>query len=171
MLSTTQPGPLGILPPEVTYADKEILKAAMKDHGRSNGYAIKIETSDKNRVIYKCSKSGKYDSKGKGKDVDELKRCRNTGTIKTDCPFSVTSKLTDTGGWKVHVNDGNHNHEAVTSISTLLQYRISDLWPKTIAKIKHMNASGIPACQILSSLTAKDPNLVLIPRDVYNILA
>jgi hypothetical protein len=40
-----------------------------------------------------------------------------------------------------------------------------------MAKIKHINASSIPAYQILSSLTAKDSNLVLISRDVYNILA
>src|SRR5436190_18488492 len=97
MALTTQPGPLGVLPPEVTYEDISSMKAALKDHARENGYALTILTSGPRRIVYKCSKSGKYDPKGKDKNMDKSKQRHNTGTTKTDCPFRLTCKVTDIG--------------------------------------------------------------------------
>jgi hypothetical protein len=85
--SVAQLGPLGPPPPEVTYTDISTLKAALTRHACENGFALTIETSSPTRLIYWCSKLGKYNSKGKDKDMDLLKRCCNTRTTKTDCLF------------------------------------------------------------------------------------
>jgi hypothetical protein len=124
MPSIARPGPLGPLPPAaVTYTDLPTLKTAYAGHARENGYALTIQTSSPTRLIYRCSKSGKYNTKGKDKDMGPLKRRRNTGTIKTDCPFTLSCALTLTYGWKVNVSNSNHNYKAVTSLTALLQYR------------------------------------------------
>ena len=171
MPSVAQPGPLGPPPPEVTYANRPTLKAALTGHACENGFALTIKTSSPTRLIYQCSKSGKYNPKGKDKDIDPSKRRRNTGTTKTDCPFRVACYPTELGGWKVQISDCNHNHAGALSISALLQYRIKALSREQIVEIKGINKQGIPARTILSCLKQKDPDLVLIPKDVYNILA
>jgi hypothetical protein len=139
MPSVAQPGPLGPLLPAVTYADLPTLKAACIGHARENSYALTIETSSPTRLIYRCSMSGKYNPKGKDKNIDLSKHCHNTGTIKTDCLFRLTCNPTLTYGWKVHVSDSNHNHDAVTSFTALPQYRSQALGSEHIVKIKGWN--------------------------------
>src|SRR5208282_2375143 len=123
METPTQPAPLGPPPAEVTYSDIATAKAALWSHARKNGFAVSVHSSDARRVIIKCSKSGKYDPKGKDKNVNLSKRRCNTGTIKTDCPFRVACYPSDAGGWKVQNVNCDYNHSAVLSISALPQHR------------------------------------------------
>jgi hypothetical protein len=45
---------------EAVYKDPETAKIALQDHARRNGYSIEVASSKSLRVIYKCSKLGKY---------------------------------------------------------------------------------------------------------------
>jgi hypothetical protein len=170
MPSPTEPGPLGELPTEATYTDLPTLKAALQNYAQVNGFAISVATSRPNRTIYKCSKTGNYDSRNKhtAANMDQSKLRKHTGSIKTNCPFRVTGKL-DSGGWNLCITNGNHNHDAVTHLSALLQFRTGQLSKEQMDRIIELSRAGCLASSILVPLEKDNPNLV--PRDIYNILA
>jgi hypothetical protein len=89
MLSPTNPGPLGPLPPNGQYTNLADTKPLLQAHARDNGYAIAGDCSTAKKAAWVCSKSGKYNDKSKALDVHQIKRCRNTGTTETGCPFRV----------------------------------------------------------------------------------
>ena len=100
--------PLGKPFPEALYTNPSIVKAALTEHAHANCYAISTESTKAHRILYRCAKRGKYDSKGKDPDKHESKR-RNTGTTKTRCKFMVEARAED-GGWKTKVLVNEHNH-------------------------------------------------------------
>ena len=95
--------PLGPVPEEAIHVDLETTKDALQSYARANGYSIAVASSKPARVIYICSKGGKYRDK-KDKDMHESKRRKNTSTTKTGCPFRVDAMSCKTQpGWKVDV--------------------------------------------------------------------
>ena len=93
MPSLTEHGPLG--PPLVLgdddCKDLDTIKAVLQDHALINDYAINVDCSTPIKAAWVCSKSGKYDSRSKNKDVLENKRRKNTSTMKTGCKFRVSA--------------------------------------------------------------------------------
>ena len=85
--------PLGPPPNEGNYTDTEIIKADLQAHGCINGYSIAVDSNKPTRIVYKCSKSGKYRD-WKDENTHESKRRKNTSTIKTNCPFRVDATPT-----------------------------------------------------------------------------
>jgi hypothetical protein len=85
--------PLGSPPPvhNTIQADPATLKSILQDHGGDNGYSIAVGSSKAQRIIYKCSKGGKYRD-GKDPKIHKSKRRKNTSTMKTDYPFQVDAK-------------------------------------------------------------------------------
>ena len=64
---STTPPPMTFrsAPPEAIYPTKDALLSAIQAHGRDNGYAITIRSTQKNRVLYDYDHTGSYQSKGK----------------------------------------------------------------------------------------------------------
>jgi hypothetical protein len=84
---------LGSPPDEGNYTDTEAIKAALQAHGRINGYSIAIDSNKPTRIVYRCSKSGKYRDR-KDENIHESKRRKNTSMVKTNCPFRVDATPT-----------------------------------------------------------------------------
>jgi MULE transposase-like protein len=79
--------------------------------------------------------------------------------------------LEGNNGWKLQALDNNHNHSLLTALSALPQYRIAAMTPEEQAKVKQMNSENHSANQILTALQNANPNSMLIPQDIYNLLA
>jgi hypothetical protein len=163
---------LGPPPNEAVYSNLDAVKAALQAHGGAHGYSIVIDSSipDK-KVVYKCSKGGKYRDQ-RNPDMHETKRRKNTSTTKTNCPFRVVAKkLIDNPGWKVEVDNEKHNHLAISELSALPQHRIASMTLEERAKVKELASLNNTPTQILDSLRAGNPGTHLISKDIYNLLA
>jgi hypothetical protein len=165
------PAPLGPLVAEGVFTNPQAAKAALQEHAKNNGYAISVDSSNIKRVFYICTKGGKYSSKGKDPTVHLSRQRRNTGTIKTECPYKVVVRNEESVGWKLQVVDNNHNHGPVTALSALPQHRVAAMTPQEREMVKKMRSQGITPSQILNSLRCDNPDSHLIPRDIYNLLA
>jgi hypothetical protein len=93
--------------------------------------------------------------------------------MKTDCRFSVVAKKCpdDEPGWKVEVQNNDHNHGPMAAASALPQHRIAALKPEERTMVRDMSALGHSPTQILNAIRKDNPESNLIPRDVYNLLA
>jgi hypothetical protein len=166
------PAPLG--PPfgEAVFKDFATIKAALQEHARINGFAISVHSSREQRAIFKCTKGGKYDDRGKDPTVHTSRQRRNTSTIKTDCKYQVQAKkCEDQLGYLVKVLENNHNHGPVAAISALLQHRIAAMTPEEHSIARDINVLGHSPRQILNKLQQANPKSQLIPQDIYNLLA
>jgi hypothetical protein len=163
--------PLGPLLAEAIYPSSTAAKAALQEHARVNGYGIGIESSTQKRIFFRCAKGGKYDDRFKDPTVQISKQCKNTSTMKTDCKFKAVVRQQENGQWKLEVLDNNHNHGPLAALAALPQYRTALLTPEERLKVKQMNSENLSASQILTSLRNANPELNLIPRDIYNLLA
>jgi hypothetical protein len=163
------PAPLGLPPDEATYTTLEDVKAALQSHARDNGYGISVTSSRDQRIYYAYTKGGKYRDT-KSPETHESRRRKNTSTMKTDCRFSVVAKKCPEG-WKVDVQNNNHNHGPIAALSALPQHRIAAMNSQERAILRDMNALGYSPTQILDAIRKSNPESNLIPRDIYNLLA
>jgi hypothetical protein len=172
MPSLAQPGPLGPPPPTGNYDTLAQIKPVLQAHARENGYAIIVQKSTPKDGAWVCSKSGKYDNKGKSSAVHESKRRKNTATTKTECPFRVQAALdANTGKFTtVVVVVQDHNHDAVVAVSALPHHRIGATAPKELQKVSDMAQLGHSVSAILSALQHANLDCCLLPRDIYNLL-
>jgi hypothetical protein len=100
--------------------------------------------------------------KGKDPTVHESRQRKNTGTIKTECPYRAVARKLEDGGYKLEVLEHNHNHGAVMALSALPQHRIGAMTLEERSKIKQMNSENHSANQILTSLRNANPNSMLV---------
>ena len=163
------PAPLGLPLDEAIYTTPEAVKAALQSHARDNGYGVSVSSSKDQRIYYACAKGGKYRDT-KNPETHESRRRKNTSTMKTDCRFSIVAKKCPEG-WKVEVQDNNHNHGPIAVLSALPQHRIAALQSQERLLIRDMSTLGHSPTQILDAIRKGNPNSNLIPRDIYNILA
>ena len=164
--------PLGPAIAETVYDDPKAVKDALQAHAGQNGYSITVSSSNERRVFYMCSKSGKYDAKGKVSTTHESKRRKNTSTMKTDCKYRCVARKLDTDdGWKLEVLDNNHNHGPVSALSALPAHRIAAMTPEERVIVREMSVLGHSPVQILNKLRHDKLDCTLILRDIYNLLA
>jgi hypothetical protein len=167
------PAPLGPPLEEAIYADTKAVQAALQSHARDNRYRIAVTSSKKDKVYYICTKGGKYRDR-KDYDTYESKRRKNTSTMKTDCPFSVVAKKcsdSNEPGWKVEVQNNDHNHGPIAAASALPQHRVAAMKPEEHAIIRDILALRHSPTQILNTIRKDNPKSSLIPRNIYNLLA
>jgi hypothetical protein len=163
--------PLGPLPEEAVYTNIKAILPALQDHAARNGYSVVVASSRDQRVVYACSKSGKYRDR-KDPNTHESKRRKNTSTIKTDCPFRVVvKKCVDQIGWEIKIQVNNHNHKPVQALSALPEHRIAAIKPEEQSIIRDIASLGHSPAQILNAIRQGNPTSTLIPRDIYNLLA
>jgi hypothetical protein len=171
MPSPTDLGPLGPAPPVGQYASTDDIKGALQAHARDNGYAISVDSKTPERAGWICSKGGKYNDKNKSHDVHPTKRRRNTGTTKTGCPFRVRATYNKIDAiWTSVIVNPDHNHDAAVSISALLHHRLGAITDAERENVAKMSQLGHSPTAILTALRHANPNLCLVPRDIYNLL-
>jgi len=67
--------------------------------------------------------------------------------------------------------EGRHNHGPVTALSALPAHRIASMTLQEKSRVKEMQTLYHSPSQILQTLHKDNPDCVLIPRDIYNLLA
>jgi hypothetical protein len=169
------PAPLGDSIAEAIYSDTSAAKSACQEHAKANGFAVSVASSSSLRVFYACTKGGVYNPKSKDSTVHPSHQRRNTGTIKTDCPYKCVARCVDSGGdggggggWNLETVDNNHNHGPAASLAALPQHRIAAMSPEELSKVKQMRSQGINPKQILNALRQDNSNSHLVPRDIID---
>ena len=123
---TSTPQACGHAPPEVFYSDIPTGFAACQAHAKANGYALKIRDTKEFRALFVCDRAGKYDSRGKQRDVHDSKRRLNTGSKKCGCKMRITLAMDRISGqWQVKVLEGIHNHAVSANFTAHLAHRIA----------------------------------------------
>ena len=79
----------GPAPFAAVYSDIGTGFAACQAHAKVNGYAFKTQDIKPFRALFVCDHAGKYDPRGKQKDVHFSKRRQNTGSKKCGCKMRV----------------------------------------------------------------------------------
>jgi hypothetical protein len=103
--------------------------------------------------------------------MHESKRRKNTSTIKTKCPCRViVTRETLHSSWTSRTVDEEHNHDAVTALSALPQHRLAALTEEERRQVADMNQLGHNPTAILAALRLANPDCLLVPRDIYNLL-
>jgi hypothetical protein len=90
--------------------------------------------------------------------------------MKTDCRFFVVAKKCPSG-WKLDVQNNNHNHGPIAALSALPQHRIAALQSQERAAVRDMSALGHSHTQILDALRKGNLESNLMPRGINIILA
>jgi hypothetical protein len=84
--------PLGPPLQTTVYPDLDAAKAALQAHARDNRYGVAIESSDKWRTFFRCSKGGRYDNRFKDSTVHPLRQRKNTSTMETGYKFQAVAR-------------------------------------------------------------------------------
>jgi hypothetical protein len=151
--------------PHVASAIQSI-EAFAKEHG----FSVFVKDSKLYRRVLKCSKAGKYDSKGKKEGIDKSKQ-REGRTKKTDCKWSMECRQDkDSGTWETRMLCTHHNHPPVLDVSALPEYRVDALQPEEVVDILNMSKSGRTPKEILTYLRQQHASYLLTAKDISNIV-
>ena len=165
--TTSQPVAFRSAPPEAIYDTKDSLFAAIQAHGRDNGYAIKIRSTQKNRILYDCDRLGVYQQKN---STAHLSRQRNnTGSKKCDCKMRLAGVCQEDGTWALKIIEDTHNHRPSIAPVAHPAHRIASLAPEIRVEIMRNWKAGIGNTKILSSLRIAFPGINLTLKDISNI--
>ncbi|KAJ5396689.1 hypothetical protein N7509_004802 [Penicillium cosmopolitanum] len=151
------------------YDSREDMLKAVKEHAISKGFVIVIKRSSPERNIYiGCDRGGVY--KDRIQAPDGQKR-RKTNTRQTGCNFRLYAKKStlqsSDGKWHIKVLNGEHNHDPE---QTLLEHpgaRV--ITPDQKKMINFLVSENMPPRKIIAALKQGYPDLLIIPRDIYNL--
>ncbi|CZT52682.1 uncharacterized protein RSE6_14037 [Rhynchosporium secalis] len=141
---TSEPQAYGPAPPEAIYSDIATGFASYQAHARANRYALKQQDTKPMRALFVCDRAGKYDPKGKRKDIDTSKRRPNTGSKKCSYHMRV-SLLNDRTSekWQLRVIDATHNYAASVDIAAHPAHRIASIPAETRVTISSLAKAGL----------------------------
>ena len=160
-----------IAPPEAIYPDVDTAFGEIQAHAREHGYALFRYYRKPSRVVFACDRAGKYDSKGKDPNTHSSKQRKNTGSKKCGCPMKVELRLDQiSSNWALKVLESAHNHGPSTAITAHPVHRLATMAPGGLNTISTLSRSGISPGQILTTLRSLEPELSLIPKDIYNYI-
>ena len=163
--------PCGPAPPAAVYCDIPTGFTALQAHAKANGYALRQRDVKPFRVLYICDRAGKYDSRGKHKDIDSSKKRPNTGSKKCGCQMRVTLiKDRISEQQEVKVLEGTHNHAASADSTAHPAHRIASASAEIRASIDTLAKAGLPNAQILSALREEDSSFTLVSKDISNLI-
>lgn len=141
--SSAPKAPLGEPILEAEYLEPKDARRDLEVHAGANGFAITVASSNSSRIIFRCSRGGRYDPKGKSSSQHPSRQQRNTGTSKTDCPYRVVArKIKDAEGWRLEVIENGHNHGPVEDLSELPRYRIPAMTPQEHSTVRYLFEIG-----------------------------
>lgn len=186
--------PMGAMmsaPPEGgSYPTLDAVHKAVLEYCTSVGYAIVIGRSKKTvpglkKVLFVCDRAGKPP-----KRVSPEMRKRKTSSRKCDCQFgffAIEQRTQWTVRYRPNAQHLTHNHGP--SESPMLHPAARKLDSKMVATVKELKEqgpcfskpsvgsvmliiyTGIGVSQTLEMLQAANPNVPLLPRDIYNARA
>ena len=105
------------------------------------------------RVLFVCDRAGKYDSRGKQKDIHSSRRRQNTSSKRCDCPIRVTlvkDKVLEQ--WEVKVLEATHNYAASADSTAYPAHRIASAPVEIRASIDTLAKASLLNAQILLAL-------------------
>lgn len=156
---------MNLLPPPANrYATREELITNARRFAQSEGYALAIKKSDRDRrVVLGCDRGGNYRNR---LNLTDETRQRRTGSRLIGCPFELVGGKNNEGMWELKVKNGEHNHPRSENMAGHPSARRLD--EDRFARIRQMSAAGIRPREMISTLRQGDPNLPVIPRTIYN---
>ncbi|PVI07375.1 hypothetical protein DM02DRAFT_503654, partial [Periconia macrospinosa] len=120
--NTAPAGHFDMLPPHnSTHSSWEALYKYAQEHASIHGYAMSINTTEKNRCRVKlcCVCYGK--TKNTRKLTADVRVRRNRTSQKTGCRMNLDCKKHPDGKWTLRVRQGAHNHAGRASEAWSLQ--------------------------------------------------
>jgi malonate-semialdehyde dehydrogenase (acetylating)/methylmalonate-semialdehyde dehydrogenase len=151
------------------YDSREEMLKVVREYAISKGYVIVIKRSSPERNIYiGCDRGGVY--KDRIQAPDGQKR-RKTNSRQTGCNFRLyarKSTLHSTDGkWHIKVLNGEHNHEPEQTLLDHPGARV--ITPDQKKMINFLVSENMPPRKIIAALKQGYPDLLIIPRDIYNL--
>lgn len=152
---------------EQVFETREQLLASIQQHALTYGYAITTVSSSRDRnITLGCDRGGRYHDRIDA--LDGAKR-RKTSTKRINCPFRLYAKKLNTGQWEIQVRDPIHNHEADDNMIGHPLARRRQLTEDQIQTIQHLSDTGSTPRHIISLIRKQQPNILIKPKDCYNI--
>jgi hypothetical protein len=170
MPSLSQPGLLGLPLPTGQYNNLLEIKVYLQAHAGQNRYAIIVQKSTLKVGSWVCSKSSKYNNKGKSSTVHKSKYRENTSTTKTEYLFRVQAALDSKSKFITVVVNPDYNYNTVVLLSVLLYYRLGTIIPEKQLKVFNIAQLGYSPTAILNTLQYTNPDSFLVLQNIYNIL-
>ena len=153
-------------PKEDVFETRNQLLDSIQEHALSHGYAITIIRSVRDRnITLGCDRGGIYHDRINA--LDGAKR-RKTSTKRIGCPFRLYGKKLASNQWQIQVRNPTHNHKADDNMIGHPIARRRQLTEDQNQTIQHLSDIGSKPQYILG-LIRKDPNILIKPRDIYNI--
>lgn len=152
-------------PAEQIFESRESLIKGVQGHARSRGYAVAIKKSSKDKNVYlKCDRGGIYIDRVQ---TEEGQLRRDTATRRINCPFQLYGRVIASGGWKLSVQNPEHNHDPDydNKISHPTARRFDQ---EQLSMVFHLSDKGLKPREIVDAFRIRYPNSVIKPRDVYN---
>ena len=168
--TSTNPTTCGPAPPEATYTTPEACFTSIQAHAQVNGYTFCRRDNEPNRKVYACDREGSYNSKGKTPDIDLIKQRSSTSTKKCGCKMRVQLKKEGVMAWKLTVIEATHNHRPSTVPTAHPAHRIASLDLAVYETITKYHGIGMNTTQILTALRDEFPSILLLPKDIANIV-
>jgi hypothetical protein len=157
-------------PPEAIYCDVDTAFGEIQAHAREHGYAICRAQIRPTRRVFTCDRAGKYNSKGKDPNTHSSKQRQNTGSKKCGCLMKVELRLDPlSSSWVLKVLEAIHNHGPSVAIIAHPAHRLATMAPGGFKTISTLSYAGLSAGQILTTLRTLEPEVTLIPKDIYNL--
>jgi hypothetical protein len=156
-------------PPEAIYLDVDSAFSEIQAHAREHRYSICRAQMKPTRRVFTCDRAGKYNLKGKDPNTHSSKQRNKTSSKKCDCPMKVELRQDlISHNWVLKVLEGIHNHGPSAAIIAHPAHRLATMAPGGRATISTLSRAGLSASQILTTLCCLEPELTLIPKDIYN---
>ena len=148
-----------------TYFDNEIgfhssadLFKSLLEKAHDVGFSLRIIRSD---TFHRTMTIG-CDRGGLTKSTATM---RKTKTKKTNCLFLLKAKEI-LGRWRLISQEGYHNHELVNN--PIVFPRARRLTEETQESLKILKEVGVAPRSQISYIKKKDPNTLIIAKDIYN---
>ena len=186
--ATVPETPIGPTLAEDVFPSPDSIFDHLQKLGNTYGYAVKRSDSypnpkalqlrnekHPNWVLFTCTKARKpaiqNDDELSESTSHDSKRRKKLGSKKVQCPFKVKAvRISDDGSsWRLKVKCGNHNHDPHIAPTADPMHRVRAQSPSVLEDIERMNRGGASTSTILATLRNKNPDLTLIPRDLYNL--
>ena len=156
-------------PPEQFFASFDRMMTSLRQHAISQGYSITTKSSTRGGRCYylQCDRGGTYRDQT---DAPEGAKRRKTSTRRIGCPFLLyASKRHKTGQWKLCVKTPGHNHDPDDHmVAHPTARQLSDDLRQII---RNLSEVGTSPRQIIGVLKKQYPDMLVVPRDIYNTRA
>jgi hypothetical protein len=155
-------------PTEQVFDTREQLLASIQQHALTHGYAITTISSSRDRnITLGCDRGGVYHDRV---NAPEGAKRRKTSTKRIDCPFRLyAKKLTASNQWEIQVRNPSHNHEADDNMIAHPIARRRQFTEDQIQTIQQLSNTRSTPRHIISLLRKQQPDILIKPKDCYNI--